>query len=59
MLEINRGFRKIRVLTLSFHNTIVSFFFQDRKEDFDNRIDAPAESMEALYGEALHTQTTP
>ncbi|KAK5045663.1 hypothetical protein LTR84_009032 [Exophiala bonariae] len=38
---------------------ILSFFFQDREEDFDNKIDAPAESIEALYGETLHTQAKP
>ncbi|KEF62020.1 uncharacterized protein A1O9_03592 [Exophiala aquamarina CBS 119918] len=37
---------------------VLSFFFQDRKEDFNNRIDAPAESEDALYGEALHKGTT-
>lgn len=51
------GFRKICALTRLSTTPQVSFFFQDRKEDFNNRIDAPAESEDALYGEALHKGT--
>ena len=35
----------------------VSFFFIDSDEDFSTKIDAPAESDQALYG-APHSQTS-
>ena len=35
----------------------VSFFFLDEKKDFNPRIDAPAESEEALYGTTKHVMS--